>query len=500
MDLEQRPARARKSERSGPRGGESLRGRAVSRSGSSAPRVVRSPETARHGDAPPSHHHPSAAGTAVLERPTPARTHSAPPAAPPAAPPPVARSSRRGLTLGLLLLIAAESLARNKTRTFLAMLGVIIGVGSVITMLALAQGTRRAVEAEIARRGTNTLSIQPKEQRRGGVGLGADSGQRLTLEDAAAILQHCPAVTRVSPRTNGSMQVKFGNRNTRAGVMGVTSDFFPIRALEIERGRAFRAAEIDGRARVCLLGSEVVRILFGNRDPLGRRVLLRGQHFEVIGVLREKGGNEAFWDDRVWIPVTTMTHRLLAIPYVHRIEVQARDQESLIEAQDQIETLLRQRHRLRAGKPDDFEVRNQAEMIETANETSGALTNLLAGIAAISLLVGGIGIMNILLVTVAERTREIGIRRAVGAYRRDILAQFLIEALLMCGIGAGIGIGAGLLASWSGAHFASWPIEVTAASLLLSSGCAVTVGLVFGIYPALRAAGLTPLQALRHER
>jgi putative ABC transport system permease protein len=392
-----------------------------------------------------------------------------------------------------------DSLGRNKTRSLLAMLGIIIGVGSVITMLGLAEGTRREVEAQIRQRGTNTLTVRPREARQGGIGQGADSGQNLTEEDALAIPHACPAVLRISPRVGGSAQVKHGDKNTRTDVMGVTGEFFPIRNMQVARGRAFRAAEISGRARVCLLGPTVAELLFSFRDPLGKTVQVKGQPFQVIGVMVARGGSDADWDDRIWVPYTTTMRRLFGQKYVSRVEVQAADERSMDLAQEQIEALLRKRHGVRADQDDDFEIRNQADLLETAAETNGALTALLAGIAGISLLVGGIGIMNILLVSVAERTREIGIRRAVGALRRDILVQFLIEALVMCGAGALLGIGAGGLSCWLGATLASWPIEIRPTAVALSCGCAVAIGLVAGLYPAFRASGLSPLAALRHE-
>lgn len=503
MESQQRHARAVQGE--GPRGKACSSGTEARphRSSPAAGTASRSPRLdtslrERHHEASRTLR-PSPSGEAAILRPG----HDRIPIRPviePSILPSVDHRPRRGLSVGMLLLTAAESLARNKTRTFLAMLGVIIGVGSVIAMLALGEGTRRAMEAEVLRWGTNTLSVRPRQARRGGVALGEETPQRLSLEDTAAILNDCPTVVRVAPRVEGSAQVKFENRNTRSRIMGITNDFFPIRALEIERGRDFTEREAARGSRVCILGSEVAAMLFGQRDPVGKRMMVQGRHFQVIGVLRAKGGDQGFWDDRVWVPLRTAMRRMFAKRYVDRVEIQAVDQASLVAAQEQIETVLRKRHKIREGREDDFEVRNQADRLETANATSGALAALLAGIAAVSLVVGGIGIMNILLVSIAERTREIGIRRALGAYRRDILAQFLIESLLMCGIGALFGVGAGLAASWVGATYAKWPIEVTPVSLILSTTCAIAVGVIFGIYPAFRASSLTPLQALRTER
>lgn len=432
--------------------------------------------------------------------PLPARTPGRPAAPPVPATRPVERPARRGLAPGAVLWIALESLNRTKTRSFLAILGIIIGVASVITMMGLGEGTRLAVEEQIRRLGSNLLTVRSRQLRQGAVGLGRDAGRSLTLDDAAALLKKCPAVARTSPRVGGSAQIKYRNRNNRTDVMGVGPDWFTIRNFPLASGRGFRAAEIRHRARVCVIGSRVAEDLFRPSSPLGKRLQVKGQPFEVIGVLTPRGGSDGDWDERVWIPVTTAMDRVLGLDRIDRIEVQARDEESLVPAQEQIETLLRKRHRLQDGDQPDFEIRNQADLLETAHETSDSTTALLAGIAAVSLLVGGIGIMNIMLVSVAERTREIGIRRAVGARRGDILAQFLVESLVMCGAGALLGVAGGLASCWVGANYAAWPISITPDSLALSCGCAVGIGLFFGLYPAYRASGLSVLEALRHNR
>lgn len=379
------------------------------------------------------------------------------------------------------------------------MLGIIIGVSSVITMMALAEGTRLQVEASIRKMGTNTLMIRPAEMKRGGVAQGAETALTLKLEDSEAMPLACPAVVRTSPRVGGSAQVKYGNKNSRTDVMGVTSDFFTIRNMPIGSGRAFRAAEIASRERVCVLGASIAETLFGSLNPLGKRVAVRGQPYEVIGVLVARGGSDSDWDERLWVPVTTAMTRMFGLKYISRIDVQARDEASMAAAQDQIDAFLSKRTGVREGQEKGFEIRNQLDLLETASESNQLLTMLLAGIAGVSLLVGGIGIMNIMLVSVVERTREIGIRRAIGAFRSDIVAQFVIESLVMCSVGAGLGVLGGMLACWVGATYASWPIQITAASIVLSCGCAVGIGFFFGLYPAVRAAGLSPLQALRHE-
>lgn len=456
-----------------------------------------------------SHRGRSARETLDRPRPVPPRVTPALPALdlPAASPEPAAvptspaswRPRRRGLSFWSAFAIAVDSLLRNKTRSVLAMLGIIIGVASVITMMALAEGTRLQVEASIRKMGTNTLMVRAAEIRRGGVAQGAESGLSLKLEDVAEIVRQCPAVSHASPRVGGSAQVKFGNKNSRTDVMGVTSDFFTIRNMPVASGRAFRSTEIASRARVCVLGSSLADTLFGNLHPLGKRVAVRGQPFEVVGVLAARGGSDSDWDERIWIPVTTAMTRMFGLKYISRIDVQARDEASMAAAQEQIDALLTRTTGVREGQEKGFEIRNQLDLLETANESNQVLTMLLAGIAGVSLLVGGIGIMNIMLVSVVERTREIGIRRALGAYRSDIVAQFVIESLVMCSVGAGLGVLGGMLACWVGATWASWPIQITLSSIALSSGCAVGIGFFFGLYPAVRAAGLSPLQALRHE-
>lgn len=400
-----------------------------------------------------------------------------------------------GLPLWLALGIALRSLAQNSTRSLLATLGIIIGVGCVIAVLALGEGARRAVLEEIRRSGSNLLSVRPPEQRQGGIDLGVDQ-ESLTLEDAYAIARRCPAVLRTSPRVSGEAQVKYRNRNNRVRIMGVTGDYLIIRNAPLARGRLFYASEIRDSDRVCVLGHLVARELFRSRDPLGQRLFVQGQPFTVIGVTVERGED---WDERVWVPVTTAMRRLFSQDHIERIEVQARDEASLNAAARQIEVLLRSRHHLRREQKNDFETRNQQDRLDAASETNQIFTSLLAGIAGVSLLVGGIGIMNVMLVSVTERTREIGIRRAFGARRRDILSQFLIESLLLCGIGAALGMAVGIAACQVGAAYASWPVAVTADAIALSGTVAAGVGLFFGSFPALRAASISPIEALRYE-
>jgi ABC-type antimicrobial peptide transport system permease subunit len=414
----------------------------------------------------------------------------------PSLPVPRAHGGRRGLSLGSVLAVALESLFRNKTRSFLATLGILIGVGCVVTMMGLAEGARVQMQEQVRRMGSNLLSVRPAEERQGAIRLGAETGQSLTRADADAIARACPAIARTSPRVSGTAQIKYRNRNTRTRVYGVTSDFWIIRNFRRSRGRAFTEGEIDARARVCLVGPVTVQDLFGSDDPLGKRLYIQGQGFRVVGVLQP---HDPDWDDRVWVPVTTAMGRLFSLDYIERIEVQAIDERSLDTAAEQIETLMRRRHRMRPGQKSDFEVRNQQDALDVASETGRVLSYLLAGIGSVSLLVGGIGIMNIMLVSVTERTREIGIRRAVGARANDILWQFLVEALVMCSLGAGLGLLLAFGACWLGTAYAAWPVVITPTAIALACGFAVAIGIFFGLYPALRAAQLSPLTALRYD-
>ncbi len=397
------------------------------------------------------------------------------------------------------LVLAAHSLTANPVRSFLSMLGIVIGVASVITMMALGLGSQLQIEESIRALGANTLVVRPGELRQGAVRLGMDTGRTLTIADADALLRECPAVLRTAPRQEATFLVKFGNNSKRVDVLGTTGEFLSIRNLRVETGRAFTRPEVDQRASVCVLGPEVAQLLFDNRDPLGQRIRVRDRPFRVIGVLAPRGGGDADWDERVYVPVTTGLARLFGVRHISRIEIQAVNQASMDAAQTQIESVIRRRRGLRDDQPNDFEVRNQLDRIEAATETSRTMTVLLAGIAAISLFVGGIGIMNIMLVSVTERTREIGIRRAVGARRADILFQFLTEAITLCAAGGVLGVLGGIATAWAGSSLAEWPIRISPLSLGVAPASAILSGVFFGVYPALRAASLVPLEALRHE-
>lgn len=397
-----------------------------------------------------------------------------------------------------ILKVALKSLFANKLRSFLAMLGIIIGVGSVISMLALGAGAQAQVMQRISSMGTDLLVLRPGQ--RGFRGVMTGSQQTLTLLDAQAILEQIPEVKQVSPLVRGSVQVKYLNKNSRSSVMGVSITYFPLRNFEIDKGRSFTEAEVERRARVAVLGSETVKNLFGDRNPLGRSVKLNRLNFEVIGVLKSKGDRGWFNpDDQVLIPYTTAMKQVLGLLYLHEIDIQAWEKADLTEVQKKITDLMKRRHRIQEGAPEDFNIRNQAEFIEMASSFTRTFTILLGGIASISLLVGGIGIMNIMLVTVTERTREIGVRKAIGAKERHILQQFLFEAMLMSFLGGMIGVGAGIGVAQLIGSMSRFATVVQMQSIVLALSFSAGVGIFFGFYPARRAARLDPIEALRYE-
>ena len=392
---------------------------------------------------------------------------------------------------------ALKSLRAHKLRSFLAMLGIIIGVGAVISMLALAAGARRQIMNRVSAMGTDLLVVRPGQ--RGFRGVASGSEQTLTLEDAQAILEGVPSLQSVAPLVRGSTQVKYYNKNTRSSVIGTSATYFGIRGFEVERGRPFTEGEALRMARVAVLGPTTVKDLFGDEDPLGETIKVKSINFLVVGVLKAKGDQGWFNpDDQVIVPYSTAMKQLLGLTSLHEIDIQA-DEADLSRVQEEATALLRKRHRIRPGAPEDFNIRNQAEMIETASSFSQTFTILLGGIASISLLVGGIGIMNIMLVTVTERTREIGIRKAIGAKDRDILRQFLLEAILLSGVGGLIGTGVGAGAAVLVDRLTEFVTVLEPSSILMALGFSAAVGIFFGYYPAWRAAQLNPIEALRYE-
>ena len=397
--------------------------------------------------------------------------------------------------------IALRALARNKLRAFLTMLGIIIGVGAVIAMVAIGEGAKSTIRSQIASLGTNVLVVLPGSNVQGGVRAGFGNVNTLVDADAKAIMRELPSVAFSSPVMRRQEQIIAGNLNWGTLVQGVAPEFQQIRDWQIESGRFFHEGDMDSAAKVALIGQTVARQLFAGDDPLDAVVRIRNIPFRVVGILGAKGqtGQGTDQDDTVMIPYTTMQKRLMRITWVQSIVVRAVSAERVQEAQEQITLLLRQRHRIGADREDDFNVRNLSDIAEAAQNTARVMAVLLGSVAGISLLVGGIGIMNIMLVSVTERTREIGIRMAVGARGRDIMLQFLVEAVVMAATGGLIGILLGIGSSEVLKGWAQWPTlidPVIVAVAFLFSGA---VGVFFGFYPAKKAANLDPIEALRYE-
>jgi putative ABC transport system permease protein len=397
---------------------------------------------------------------------------------------------------------AFRSLGKNKMRTFLTMLGIIIGVASVIAMLAIGQGSKESIQAQIANLGTNLLTIYPSASQTGGVRMEAGSSARLNLEDYNAVATRCPSIMYSTPCVRTGGQIIASGQNWRTSVWGVYPDYFLIRNLKIETGDVWNSADDKSGAKVCVVGHTISTNLFGEgSDPVGRILRVNNIPFKVIGMFEAKGQN-AFGqdqDDILIAPFSTVQSRMLTITYINTIMVSAKTEEMIPEATEEITQVLKERHRLGPSEDPDFSIRSQADIASAATATSGILTILLASIASISLLVGGIGIMNIMLVSVTERTREIGIRMGVGARGRDVLLQFLIEALLISLIGGLLGVGLGILASNIITSLMNWPVTITLQSILLAFLFSTAIGIFFGWYPARKAASLNPIDALRYE-
>ena len=405
------------------------------------------------------------------------------------------------MSFGSLIAIGMQALTRNRMRSALTVLGIVIGVAAVIATLAIGQGARAAVQAQIRSLGANTLTVLPGTITAGGARAGMGSITTLTVDDALAIGRECPAVMAVAPMVRTVGQVVSGNQNWSTQIMGTTADFTIIRQWPVESGVFVTDSDVRGAAKVCVLGQNVVRQLYGSADPVGTMVRIKDVPFRVVGVMSFKGGSGfgGDQDDVVLIPLTTAQRKLMGITHVSSISVSAESEQQVHEAVDQITDLLRQRHRIRAGDSPDFFIFTQLDAAQTAESTSKVMTLLLASIAAVSLLVGGIGIMNIMLVSVTERTREIGVRRAIGARRRDILFQFLFESAFLSLSGGVVGVLIGMVAARLVSTLARWPTLIQPGAVALAFGFATLVGLFFGFYPARRAAGLDPVDALRYE-
>jgi putative ABC transport system permease protein len=402
---------------------------------------------------------------------------------------------------------ALQALAANTLRSMLTMLGIIIGVAAVITMVAVGNGATLRVQEQMKGLGSNIMLVLPGGVSQAGVRLGAQTRQRLTEEDAQAIAIDIPAVQVVAPTSRTSGQLVFGNTNWGTSIIGVNNDYLEARDWPLASGRLFDPGELAGSAKVAWIGATVARELFGDLDPVDQIIRVRNIPMTVVGVLAVKGQNSMGQDqdDAVLIPLATLRNRIWGgdatsrLKRVGSISVKVRDGESMKAVEEAIKDLLRQRFKVQAGGDDPFQIRNLTEILQAQEESSRIMTLLLAAVAGISLLIGGIGIMNIMLVSVTERTREIGLRMAVGARGRDILAQFLIEAVTLSLIGGAIGVALGAAATWGVGHFAGWQVSLSVGAVLLAVGFSGFVGVFFGYYPARRASRLLPIQALRYE-
>ena len=409
-------------------------------------------------------------------------------------------SEKRASIFSTIVQMAWWGLGANKLRSFLTMLGVIIGVGAVIIAIAIGEGSRAAVAESIQRLGTNVLTVFPGSQRRGGVSFGGGTSQTLKPADADAILKDCPSIQRIAPTVQRSAQIKYKDKNNNTPVTG-TGDGYPlISAHPVQTGHFFTAADIRSLRRVCALGSSAARDLFDKQSPVGKTIRINDQSFEVVGVLREKGG-QGFRnpDDAVYIPYTTAMRRMFGMQNLQSITCQARSFSLMSRAQTEIDTAIRKRHKIAEGAASDVTIFNQADLAETQNAQQDTFSSLITYLAIVSLVVGGIGIMNIMLVSVTERTREIGVRKAIGARRIDVLLQFLLEALFLSLVGGLLGVLFGVLGSNAISASNGWRVVIEPSTVSLAFSFSAVVGVFFGFYPALKASNLSPIEALRYE-
>lgn len=401
-----------------------------------------------------------------------------------------------------LFRIALKALGNNKFRGFLTMLGIIIGVGSVITMLAIGQGSKKSIQAEISEMGSNMIMIHPGEDMRGGVRLSADDMQTLKVKDFEDIRQECGHVSLVSPSVNSTGQAVYGANNTPTSVYGVNEEFLDIRGYKVQDGDIFSEQDIKTAAKVCLVGKTVIDQLFTNgENPVGKVIRFGSIPFRIVGVLESKGYNSMGMDqdNLIITPYTTVMKRILAITYLQEIVCSALSEEYTDKAIEEVSSVLRRNHKLKESDDDDFNIRSQQELSSMMTSTSDMMSTLLAAVAGISLLVGGIGIMNIMYVSVTERTKEIGLRMSIGAKGRDILAQFLIEATLISITGGLLGVILGVAASYIVKAILSYPILIQPWSIVVSFLVCTIIGIFFGWYPARKASNLDPIEAIRYE-
>ncbi|MFR9523423.1 MAG: ABC transporter permease [Rikenellaceae bacterium] len=398
--------------------------------------------------------------------------------------------------------IAIKALGNNKMRAFLTMLGIIIGVGSVITMLAIGQGSKASINTQISEMGSNMIMIQPGEDVRGGVTRDASSMQTLKIEDYNSLCEMTDVLAAVSPVVSSSGQFVYAGSNYPSTITGVTSGYLDIRQLKLASGTMFTDMDVTTSAKVCVIGKTIQENLFPDgEDPVGKVIRFKTIPMRIIGVLEEKGYNTMGMDQDaiVLAPYTCVMKRILAVTYLSQIYASAVVEDDTEEVIEQITERLRANHKLTTYAPDDFSIRSQQELATMLNSTTSLMTTLLACVAAISLIVGGIGIMNIMYVSVTERTKEIGLRMSVGGRGVDILAQFLIEAIIISVAGGILGVVLGCVAAWGVNYFASWPVQVESWTILLSFAVCSVTGVFFGWYPAKKAAALNPIDAIRYE-
>jgi putative ABC transport system permease protein len=405
------------------------------------------------------------------------------------------------MLIGEIISVALGALRANKLRSLLTMLGIVIGVAAVIAVVALGAGAQAAVKDRISSLGTTLLTVMPGQQRGGGVAF--DQSVKLTIADAKALEEKSTNLNAVQPEINSRVQVQYLNQNASTSAVGTTANYLTVRKYELAAGRMFTSQEDEGRQRLVLLGQTVVTNL-GVRSPeaiIGEMVRIKGLQFQVIGILKPKGQSSPFGDpdDQVLIPLTTGRFRVFGTDRLRSISVIAQSEEKIPDAMADVQKVLRRQHRLTSAKQDDFQIRSQADFLNTLGETTAVFTYLLSGIAAVSLLVGGIGIMNIMLVSVTERTREIGIRKALGATSANILLQFLIEAVVLCLLGGLVGAAVGSGGALAMSKFAQWNTQISPSSIVMAFVFSAVVGVLFGVWPARRAASLDPIVALRYE-
>ena len=406
------------------------------------------------------------------------------------------------MLIGEIITVALGALRANKLRSLLTMLGIVIGVAAVIAMIALGNGAQKAVKDRISALGTTLLTVQPG-QAFGMGGIRSGDQQKMTMDDAKAIEEHSEHITAVQPEMQRQLQIQYNNRNANTSVIGTTANYLEVRKFELEAGKMFTAGHDAARARVAVVGPAVAQLLgFDNPIALvGEQVRIRGIQFDVIGVLKSKGQGAGFGnpDEQVLIPLNTARFRAMGTDRLRSINVLASSENDIPLAMAEIQKVLRREHRLRPGKEDDFNIRNQSDFLNTLGETTAVFGLLLAGIATVSLVVGGIGIMNIMLVSVTERTREIGVRKALGATRINILSQFLIEAIVLCILGGIVGILVGSGTAYMLSKSFAWNTQISSSAVIMAFLFSAAVGVVFGVWPARRAAMLDPIQALRYE-